>query len=506
MSTETPASNERKILRIGILQAGKIVEERLVRKREAVTIGQSPKNTFYLPIANLPRELLLFDLRGDQYHLGLHTGLDGKASAADQVRSLDDLRGLPGCYEKGGTTFAPLDEKSRGKLTLGELTVLFQFVAPPPAVPKPQLPASARGGLGQALAKELPFLLAIAASFVVQAGMVALSFAFHSPAEKRPVQNRYLQALKVDVEFAKREAQKREDREEAKKAEEKKAEEKKPDEKPEEKPVVAEAPKVTPPPMPEPVKARENIPVAKRPAEDKPATKPTPEQQLHRRQQVVNKTILKQLVSSGGPAVPGSGPADALARGHVDKIQAAFDRPAGIQVGAPGETKGFEGGPRFEGAGGTGGAVAKLQGITDADRKAAGMSDTLKTDAVEKPAAAKKPDEKKVNAKATLGSLTKSGGMGQLDSSAVAGVFKRRSSAFRTCYESRLRDKPNLSGKIVIRFTIGEAGRITNIDVASNTTGDSQVGACIVEKVRGMRFDPPKGSVTFTYPIVLSKG
>ena len=34
-----------KILRIGIIQNGKIVEERLVRKRENVTIGQSTQAT-----------------------------------------------------------------------------------------------------------------------------------------------------------------------------------------------------------------------------------------------------------------------------------------------------------------------------------------------------------------------------------------------------------------------------------------------------------------------------
>ena len=45
-----------KILRIGIIQNGKIVEERLVRKRENVTIGQSTKNTFVVPASNaLPR-------------------------------------------------------------------------------------------------------------------------------------------------------------------------------------------------------------------------------------------------------------------------------------------------------------------------------------------------------------------------------------------------------------------------------------------------------------------
>jgi uncharacterized protein YndB with AHSA1/START domain len=38
-----------------------------------------------------------------------------------------------------------MSESARGKLTLGDLTILFQFVTEPPRQPKPMLPASVRG-------------------------------------------------------------------------------------------------------------------------------------------------------------------------------------------------------------------------------------------------------------------------------------------------------------------------------------------------------------------------
>ena len=38
-----------KILRIGVILGDKIVEERLVRERGPVSIGQSAKNTFAVP-------------------------------------------------------------------------------------------------------------------------------------------------------------------------------------------------------------------------------------------------------------------------------------------------------------------------------------------------------------------------------------------------------------------------------------------------------------------------
>ena len=42
-----------KVLRVGVILGGKIVEERLIRTRETVTIGQSAKNTFSIPAPEL---------------------------------------------------------------------------------------------------------------------------------------------------------------------------------------------------------------------------------------------------------------------------------------------------------------------------------------------------------------------------------------------------------------------------------------------------------------------
>ena len=44
-----------RILRIGVLLGGKIVEERLIRERTPVTIGQSMRNTFSIPVEEIGR-------------------------------------------------------------------------------------------------------------------------------------------------------------------------------------------------------------------------------------------------------------------------------------------------------------------------------------------------------------------------------------------------------------------------------------------------------------------
>jgi hypothetical protein len=136
-----------KILRIGIIQGGRIVEERLVRRRENITIGQSAKNMFVVPSDVLPRHWLLFEVSGDRYIAHFSEGMDARIAVGSEIISLAQLR-QSGKIQRRGQSFAlPLDERSRGKIVLGDMTILFQFVTPPPPQPRPQLPASVRGSI-----------------------------------------------------------------------------------------------------------------------------------------------------------------------------------------------------------------------------------------------------------------------------------------------------------------------------------------------------------------------
>ena len=78
-----------KILRIGIIQGGRIVEERLVRKRENITIGQSAKNLFVVPSEALPRRWqLLFEISGNYWRTTSPTAwMLGSPSATRSSRS-----------------------------------------------------------------------------------------------------------------------------------------------------------------------------------------------------------------------------------------------------------------------------------------------------------------------------------------------------------------------------------------------------------------------------------
>jgi hypothetical protein len=147
-----------RILRIGILLGGKIVEERLIRERVPVSIGQSMKNTFSIPVEGLPLEFTLFAIDQGRYSLRFVQKMDGRLSDGGQVNTLDALKGR-GAQHKGEYYEVPLGDSSRGKLSLGDLTILFQFVTEPPRQPRPMLPASVRGTIADRIDPRLAVIL-----------------------------------------------------------------------------------------------------------------------------------------------------------------------------------------------------------------------------------------------------------------------------------------------------------------------------------------------------------
>jgi hypothetical protein len=168
-----------RILRIGILLGGKIVEERLIRERTSVTIGQSMKNTFSVPVEGLPLELMLFALdEKGKYHLRFLDKMDGRLSSGDQVNTLDALKGR-GATNMGGFWSVPLSDNSRGKLSIGDLTILFQFVTEPPRQPKPMLPASVRGTFADRFDPRLSVILG--ASIIVHFAIVIVALTMDVP-------------------------------------------------------------------------------------------------------------------------------------------------------------------------------------------------------------------------------------------------------------------------------------------------------------------------------------
>ena len=160
-----------KVLRIGLVAAGRILEERIVKQRTSVTVGPSEKSTFVVQ-ANLPVQFKLFELIGGDYYLNFLDGMTGRIALATGIT---DLVALKGQAKRVGPAYqVRLTEEARGKIVIGEITFLFQFVAPPPVQPRPQLPLSVKGGVASQIDWSLTIIAAF--SFLLHFGLVGAMY------------------------------------------------------------------------------------------------------------------------------------------------------------------------------------------------------------------------------------------------------------------------------------------------------------------------------------------
>jgi hypothetical protein len=186
-----------RILRIGVLLGGKIVEERLIRERHPVTIGQSVRNTFSIPVEGLPLEFTLFALDEHRYSLRFLPRMDGRLSdSGGQVNTLEALK-AHGAQNHGAYYQVPLTEASRGKLSMGDLTILFQFVTEPPRQPKPMLPASVRGTFADRFDPRLSVIMG--ASIIVHFAVVIVALFTDIPIDNGIAERAYNLTFKQDT-------------------------------------------------------------------------------------------------------------------------------------------------------------------------------------------------------------------------------------------------------------------------------------------------------------------
>lgn len=93
---------------------------------------------------------------------------------------------------------------------------------------------------------------------------------------------------------------------------------------------------------------------------------------------------------------------------------------------------------------------------------------------------------------------------GSIDREAVRRAIRAILNEIKNCYERRLQSNSNLGGKVVIRFVIGDQGRVRQASTKSTTLNDATVESCVAARIRNQRFpDPPEGTVAeVDYPFV----
>lgn len=455
--------SDQKILRIGLVQNGKIVEERLMRSRSDVSVGQDFKqNDLVVPVSDLPKSFPVFELKGDQYVLNFTDEMEGRLSARGEVNSLSELRHRGKSKEGKHGHYLPLPSSARGRVQIGEVTLLFQFVTPPPKRPQPVLPASMRGGWLKSLDRILVGMIAISAAF--QMGFVIWLETQDWPEPKdtdRTIPDRFVKVKEKD---------------EPDKPEPKDRKKKKPKETKDAEPTKQKQPEK---------KAESNESEKKEQKEEdmspEEQAKKEAEKQRQMAKEVKNKTILGEI---GHVSKDGEGSvADVLSEGAGKKsMDEAFDSSEGVTTGSGAEKSGLKtsGSSDAEGSG-------EATGIGELDQTS-GAKEAEEGGGVETG----EKKEKEVQADVDLKQPERTAGTGTLDSGSIRNVIKRYSSRIQRCYERQLKVDSSAGGKIVVSFTVGRAGRVTNSQSKQDSVGGG-VGQCVADVIKELRFPRPDG-------------
>jgi hypothetical protein len=460
-----------KVLRIGVVQGGRIIEERIIRKRETISIGHSERNHFVIPAPSLPSRFDLFELHGGSYFLTFTDEMDGRVSVPSGLADFASLKSSGKAKKKGAFWQVELTEESRGKVVIGDSTLLFQFVTPPPIQPRPQLPAAARGGWVKSI--DWPFVAIVMVSFILQFGFVIWLENRDWPLVEgwQNVPDRFASLLvdevptEEDIDRLRREL---DGTEEVTDDGEEQAEE---DDSAENQPTKSKS--STPSVSPE-----------ERAARAAEAARQAAERRARVTEAMSRVAMAKIIGSMGGES--GGVVADVLRGGDVSgDMDDVMNQVKGVGV-----ARGGDSGVLRKVSGGSGDGAGSAADISNL--RAKGGDKAVKTEGM--------GGERQVQAKMKRGSVAATGGSGTLSGDAVRATVGRALGGIKACYERALRRNPTLGGRVTIRFTVGGGGRVVSASAANNSISP-EVGSCIVGRFQAMRFPPPEGgNVTFSYP------
>ncbi|MFB6373626.1 MAG: hypothetical protein ABEN55_11030, partial [Bradymonadaceae bacterium] len=162
-----------------------------------LTIGRDfDQNTLVVPVSDLPKSYPVFENRDGEYVLNFTPEMEGRLSTSDGVKSLDQLKreGRSDTGEHG--SYIRVSPSTRGRIQIGDVTLLFQFVTPPPTQPEPALPASMRGGWIKGLDATLVGVIGLSA--LMQIGFIVYLESQDWPQPKKSTSETLNRFVKID--------------------------------------------------------------------------------------------------------------------------------------------------------------------------------------------------------------------------------------------------------------------------------------------------------------------
>lgn len=78
-----------------------------------------------------------------------------------------------------------------------------------------------------------------------------------------------------------------------------------------------------------------------------------------------------------------------------------------------------------------------------------------------------------------------------------------RQSQFQKCWLPRLKDNPNLRGKVILQFEITRRGKVRDLRITDSSLNDETLQKCVMQVVERMTFRPFKGpEISLSYPLI----
>jgi outer membrane biosynthesis protein TonB len=414
-----------------------------------VTVGPSEKNMFVIATTNVPATFRVFELVGNDYHLNFLDGMTGRIALPTGISDLSMLKGQARRTSQGAYQIR-LTEDSRGKVVIGDTTFLFQFVAPPPIQPKPQLPVAVLRG-----ASAIDWNTTIIA---------AVSFLFHFMLLGSIYSDWLDPVVDDEVSVA----------------------------------GVIDSLKSLPPPPPvedqptekpdadaKPEKSAEKAPAAAAPTNSGPKG---PAGQMSEKQAAALHNELDQLEMQTLGALSSAGPATAGVLKGSEVATSALDAAAASNAGVGAGTGDLK-------LGSGGGAIRPGQGGT-----LAGIGSSGRTGGTEGTGTGEKVAGPKGNA--SVGGAAVSGGTVSNASRVVAGMR----AGFRACYQRGLAENPDAAGSIRLTIRVGAGGEVAGVSASQSGSLPASVVSCVQARAQAAQFDAPDGgSAVIAVPVTFVK-
>ena len=455
---EPQMSVDNRVLEVRIYWGEVLLAMHHYAKPKCITIGENKRTDFFISSEGLPiEEFPLIRYMDDDYVLSFTTGMEGELEIANELRSLNQIRGssLVRKDDSLDSTYnlkLPID--ARGLLHWGGATFALRFVSPPTPIPN-------------------EFFKSMDLQYV---NMLLLSLFFHIATMVTFLVFPYdTDALRVDLfdepdRFAQLVLEGPQETESTKDLLEKLK-----------KNVEEKKKKIKPPEEKVDLKVTKKQPQVQKPVKTK----------SQKKAEVAQKFSKLFTGSSGGAgSLLGGGGGGTLA-GTLSNVIGTTGKGsatagiAGLGIRGDGPlTGGGIGTSRGIAGIGTsgrlgGGGLAYGSGVSMGKRKERGMI-SLSTPVI----------------------------MGALPPEVIKKVINQNKNQIRYCYEIELQRNQNLEGRIMMSWIIAATGSVAKVRVKTSTIKNANVERCIAAKIKTWKFPAPAGGgiVEVNYPFVLRSG